>query len=196
MATKLCTGCMQNKSISDFYKANHYNREDSLDYYCKFCRIAANLQSQRTNTKTCSFEFCDSPHYAKTYCRKHYARLMRNGTTERQNEPVDIIGLMKTEQLKELSNKKSYLLNTYKMTLEDYIERASKGCEICGRLSAENLHVDHDHNCCNTPKSCGVCVRGVICNRCNTAVDKYENNLLRRDYPNYNLIKEYVKKYA
>jgi len=58
-----------------------------------------------------------------------------------------------------------------------------------------SLHVDHDHNCCNGVKSCGKCVRGIICNRCNKAVDKYETGLMRADYPDMERVKEYVNGY-
>jgi hypothetical protein len=86
-------------------------------------------------------------------------------------------------------------MHHYKMTLDTFLKRSANGCEICGNKPERNLHVDHDHNCCNGRKSCGKCVRGIICNRCNTAVDKMEDGLMRADYPEYEAIKQYLEEY-
>lgn len=46
-------------------------------------------------------------------------------------------------------------------------------CAICGRsdplgIGLKNgFHVDHDHACCPGKRSCGDCVRGLLCNHCN-----------------------------
>lgn len=49
-------------------------------------------------------------------------------------------------------------------------------CEMCGEHSA-NMHVDHDHACCNargTEGTCGRCFRGWICQRCNSLLGRLE----------------------
>lgn len=46
------------------------------------------------------------------------------------------------------------------------------GCAICGGQSTDgrNFHVDHDHACCPAGRSCGRCVRGLLCNGCNVGI--------------------------
>jgi hypothetical protein len=51
-------------------------------------------------------------------------------------------------------------------------------CAICGTSSPGGhgtWHVDHDHACCPGRKSCGKCVRGLLCIRCNVKLDILED---------------------
>jgi len=72
---------------------------------------------------------------------------------------------------------------------------AKDGCNICGEFTERHLQIDHDHNCCNGVRSCGKCVRGIVCNRCNQTVAKYETGKIRPDHPMFDKTKEYVEKW-
>ena len=47
-------------------------------------------------------------------------------------------------------------------------------CGICKKSG--KLVVDHDHKCCPGKSSCGECVRGLLCNNCNTRIGWLETN--------------------
>lgn len=45
-------------------------------------------------------------------------------------------------------------------------------CAVCRTTEPgeRGWHVDHDHSCCPEAKTCGKCLRGVLCARCNLRV--------------------------
>jgi len=63
----------------------------------------------------------------------------------------------------------------------DYIEETQlRRCAACLDPLGSDAQVDHDHACCGRETSCGDCVRGIVCGRCNKIVGRYENGTLRR----------------
>ena len=60
------------------------------------------------------------------------------------------------------SARRSRLKRKYGVPVE-YVDNAT--CSICGALPP--LVVDHDHSCCPGEETCGRCVRGPLCQRCN-----------------------------
>ena len=57
-------------------------------------------------------------------------------------------------------------------------------CAICGqpetavhptgKRAARRLAIDHNHKCCSGKRSCGECVRGLLCMACNKAIRQVE----------------------
>jgi hypothetical protein len=76
----------------------------------------------------------------------------------------------------------------FRISIEDYdrmYEAQSGLCGICGKPgrgsewsaeqdAAARLAVDHDRRCCPGTKSCGRCVRGLLCGSCNPKLGFYE----------------------
>jgi hypothetical protein len=194
-STKKCIKCKEVKDLSKFHKANYAWQEDGYDYYCKFCRVGTAIKSHANNKRKCSLPECEKPHYAKTYCRVHYSRFIRLGTTEVKNQTVDVDGSYSASGRK-IYTKESKIFKTYKMELSEYRERIAKGCELCGDKPERSLHIDHDHNCCSGTQTCGSCVRGIVCNGCNKAIDRYERGYMRSDNPKRDMVEEYLRKYS
>jgi hypothetical protein len=47
-------------------------------------------------------------------------------------------------------------------------------CHVCREEEATSI--DHDHTCCPQNRSCGKCVRGILCRGCNTALGSLKEN--------------------
>lgn len=75
------------------------------------------------------------------------------------------------------------LLAKYGLTAESFDQLlATQGgiCPICQTSDPKGKGwvIDHDHSCCSTKtrKTCGKCVRGILCSNCNTALGKFQDD--------------------
>jgi len=72
------------------------------------------------------------------------------------------------------------LKKKFKISIEQFTEMlAAQGncCLVCKTTTPggayNQWHVDHDHSCCgqeNRKKTCGNCIRGILCSNCNLAL--------------------------
>lgn len=65
----------------------------------------------------------------------------------------------------------------YGITLEQWGERFTaqeECCYLCSEPLVEgSIHVDHDHACCRGKRSCGTCIRGLACQKCNQGIGQF-----------------------
>jgi hypothetical protein len=78
------------------------------------------------------------------------------------------------------SNRK-YRIASYGLTQQDFdllLKLQDYACAMCRELFEEEqlIHVDLDHECCRVKnRSCGKCVRGLLCHGCNIALGHIEH---------------------
>lgn len=69
------------------------------------------------------------------------------------------------------ARQQGYKYNLSAAEIADLLESQGGHCAICSATDpatpSGNWNVDHDHACCPGRKSCGQCVRGLLCSRCN-----------------------------
>lgn len=77
--------------------------------------------------------------------------------------------------------KQAYRLSSYGLTQEAFgrlLDAQGHACWMCLEPfeDGQRICIDHDHKCCpDDRKSCGRCVRGLLCMSCNTALGIIES---------------------
>lgn len=80
---------------------------------------------------------------------------------------------------------RKYAIKKYGISYDEYLEilrNQNNSCAICHvdfDTANENPHIDHDHLCCSTAlTSCGKCIRGLLCRRCNMFLGAAEDDII------------------
>lgn len=61
-------------------------------------------------------------------------------------------------------------------TYEALLSSQNGRCAICGVELGDKGTVDHDHACCPGYRSCGQCIRGILCKPCNTGLGHFSDD--------------------
>lgn len=106
-------------------------------------------------------------------CASEYERVRRNGDRDALN------ARQRARYAADPGRYRGYKLKQYGLTVDQYeamLIDQSGGCAICGSTDTD-LHVDHDHSCCPEKfRSCGSCVRGLLCSSCNNGLGRFKDS--------------------
>jgi hypothetical protein len=88
-------------------------------------------------------------------------------------------GHRESPESRKKSNRK-YRIASYGLTQEQFgrlLDAQQNNCGMCHKPfeKGQLIHVDHDHTCCRRKnRSCGECIRGLLCHTCNIALGHIE----------------------
>jgi len=168
-AREVLTGERIVKNTKQFCPRNHDTFICGRDKQGK-CRICSRILSENWNRENPEAKAEYSAEYRATHKEE-----IKIGQKEWRDEHKDVV--------------KHYSLQySYKITLAQYSElllRQNNLCLGCLRPQSEfekAFCVDHDHSCCPGEKSCGKCIRGLLCGPCNRVLGQANDNIgiLRR----------------
>lgn len=155
MEVKYCKRCDTTKPIGEFGKQK--NRPDGLRFYCKPC----NSESYKTW------------YYADTEKSRAVSKRWRDDNPEKRQK-IWVEYRLQDKHLK--------LIKGFGISLQTYLnmlDLQQERCRICERhmsMFKRMLSVDHDRQCCSGSKSCGKCIRGLLCGNCNTALGLFSDD--------------------
>ena len=153
-----CSKCKKEKDVGEFYKDS--SKKTGKCSTCKVCskaRVAKWTQDNPKQAKKNSAE----------YTSRHKTEILQKSIVWYWNNRARV----KTAQLKRIYNISS-------ARFQETVVQQEYKCRICKRPFTKDLLpvVDHDHSCCPGPNSCGKCVRGLLCSRCNHMLGHSKDN--------------------
>lgn len=165
---KQCTKCLNIKNFSDFHK-----KASTKDGYANWCKV-------------CVREYDLKEHDSKrVYPRKESNGLIHCRSCEQYLDKSKFSGTLSycKDCSKFLGHKNN--IKRFNITPDEYIDMLkaqNNVCKICNGTDYKRLAIDHDHSCCNGQFSCGKCIRGLICSRCNKTLGMVndDKNLLQK----------------
>lgn len=150
---------------------------------CRPCFKAMRFDQQMRfdlSIPECSVQGCRRMEELAGKCGLHYERYISGSseTPRYTGRECHLLGCKRESMLRHpLCRYHKKFAGRYGMSSEKFLSvmESNLECQVCG--SMEDLHIDHDHSCCDIPYgTCGECNRGVLCRGCNMAIGYAKDN--------------------
>jgi hypothetical protein len=159
--TKRCNACGQIKSIDEFWVRKSGKDKGYALSYCKACGTAQMRERYRQDPERMRER-------SRIYRDTHPDFAERNRQQSRQWASAN------REKIQ--ASGRQYRCGITPAEYERMLEEQKGICAICGK--GVTLHIDHDHACCPSDKkrTCGRCIRGLLCGACNQGLGFFKDN--------------------
>lgn len=143
--------------------------------------------------KTCTFPGCTNPHKARGFCKGHNDHI-RAGKDLQALQLRLPPGPCAVDECGRPRHAAGMCARHYSNTIERWrscgltpetgralYEQQGGLCAVCLQPAPlADLHIDHDHSCCpSIRRSCGKCVRGLLCQGCNLGLGYLKDDVER-----------------
>lgn len=175
--TKTCTGCGIDKPLDE---DNFYMADRQRGYWKSKCRTChkADMLARYHNDPLPKLE------YRRRYYQANRAKVIEQSTAWGLANPERKRAHARARVRTTDERWEQRLWEHYKLTVDDYyniLDAQGGGCGICGTLDPDFWHgrfnVDHNHACCPGSRSCGFCVRGLLCHCCNSGIGHLRDDI-------------------
>lgn len=158
---------------------------DECRWVCSDCGCRLAQQSSETSPSVCAD--CKNDRARNTY--NPVIASEQNAKNYRDHREKRIESQRQRRLIDPVAQRRSTLFSKYGITVEQYdVMFAAQGgnCAACNRPEIEidkrtgllrKLSIDHDHACCPGSRSCGQCIRGLLCGKCNRGIGSLGDDL-------------------
>jgi hypothetical protein len=78
---------------------------------------------------------------------------------------------------KELARGLRYRHSVTRDWIKNQLEKQENRCSICKMELTDSMHLDHNHSCCSSRRSCDKCRRSLLCEDCNLGLGRFKDSI-------------------